>query len=59
MNDEELIEWFETLVMYKMLSGCEIDDHLHNKMYDVGSWQVAIRADQACRLLDLVKRSKP
>lgn len=55
MNDQEFLERIETLVMYRMLSGCEIDDHLHNKKYDVGSWSVGIRADELCRLLDLAK----
>lgn len=56
MDDQELIERLETLVTYRMLSGCEIDDHLHNKAYDVGSWSVGLRADELCRLIDLAKR---
>lgn len=56
MNDQEFLERIETLVMYRMLSGCEIDDHLHNKKYDVGSWSVGLRADELCRLLDLAKK---
>ena len=55
MDDRELLETVESMVMFKMLTGCELDSHLGNKP-DPGSWQVCMRADTACRLLDLAKR---
>ena len=56
MDDQEFLDRIETVLFHKMLSGCEIDDHLHNKTYDVGAWSVSFRADTVCRLLDLAKR---
>ena len=56
MDDAEFLAAVEQKAMYMMFSGCEIDDHLHCKKYDVGSWSVHLRADEVCRLLDLAKR---
>jgi hypothetical protein len=56
-NDQEFLDRIETRVIYAMFSGCEIDDQLHNKKYDTGSWSTPLRADEVCRLLDMAKRS--
>ena len=58
MTDEELIAHVEALVFYKMLEGCEMDDHLGNKEYNVGAWCVNLRADTLCRLIDMVKKGE-
>lgn len=55
MNDQELLEYVEAMVFYKMLEGCELDDHLGNKEYNVGAWCVNLRADTLSRLIDLAK----
>ena len=55
MTDQELIEYMETKVIRKMLEGCEINDHLRRKNYDVNSWSVSFRADMLSRLIDLAK----
>lgn len=56
MNDQELLEYVETKVIEKMLDGCEIDDHLGNRGYDIGSWSVSLRADTVSRLIDMAKK---
>ena len=58
MADKELLEKVETKVLYAMLDGCLIDDHLGNKKYDVGSWSVSLRADQLSRLIDIARSKK-
>jgi len=55
MTDQELIEYLETKAIFTMLDGCEIDDHLGHKRYDVGSWSMGIRADHLSRLIDLAR----
>jgi hypothetical protein len=55
MTDQELIEYMETKVIREMLEGCEMDDHLRHKNYDVNSWSVSFRADMLSRLIDLAK----
>lgn len=55
MTDEQLLEYVETKIIFAMLGGCEIDDHLGNRKYDVGSWSVGIRADMLSRLIDMAK----
>ncbi len=58
MNDEELLNYVEAKVIEKMLDGCEIDDHLGYKKYDVGAWSVSFRADTLSRLIDMARKSK-
>jgi hypothetical protein len=55
MTDEELLEKFEAMVLYTMLEGCLIDDHLGRSKYEVGAWSVSLRADQLSRLIDMAK----
>jgi hypothetical protein len=55
MTDQELIEYMETKVIREMLEGCEMDDHLRRKNYDVNSWSVSFRADMLSRLIDLAR----
>lgn len=55
MTDEELLDFVETRIIYKMLNGCELDDHFGNRKYDVGSWSVSFRADILSRLVDMAK----
>lgn len=57
MNDEELLDYVEAKVIEKMLDGCEIDDHLGNKEYKVGSWAVTFRADTISRLIDMARKN--
>ncbi len=54
MNDQELLEFVEQRLFYKMFSGCEIHDHLGMKV-DPTPWSVSFRADTISRLLDLAK----
>lgn len=58
MTDEELLEKVETKVLYAMLDGCLIDDHLGRGKYDVGSWSVSLRADQLSRLIDMARSKR-
>ena len=58
MTDEELLEKFETMVLYTMLEGCLMDDHLGRSKYDVGSWVVRLRADQLSRLIDMARSKR-
>jgi hypothetical protein len=57
MNDEELLAAVEAKVIFAMLQGCEMDDHLGRKVFDPGPWVVTLRADQMSRLIDLARRS--
>jgi hypothetical protein len=54
MSDKEFLEKIETRVMYAMLSGCEMDSYLGRYKFDPASWAVTLRADELCRLIDLV-----
>ena len=58
MNDEELLEKIEAQVLYAMLDGCLMDDHLKHEEYNVGSWAVGLRADQLSRLIDIARSKK-
>lgn len=58
MTDEELLDFVEARICEKMLDGCDIDDHLGNKKYNVGSWSVSFRADTISRLLDMARSTK-
>jgi len=58
MNDEELLDFVEAKVIGKMLDGCEIDDHLGNEQYNVGSWAVSFRADIISRLIDMARKNR-
>ena len=58
MTDEELLEKIEARVLYAMLDGCSIDDHLGRSKYDVGSWSVSLRADQLSRLIDMARSKR-
>jgi hypothetical protein len=53
MTDEELLAMAEARVIFSMLEGCMMDDHLGRKVYDPGSWVVTLRADHLSRLIDL------
>jgi hypothetical protein len=58
MNDEELLNYVEAKVIENMLDGCEIDDLLGYKKYDVGAWSVSFRADTLSRLIDMARKYK-
>ena len=55
MTDEQLLHWVESRVLYAMLDGCLMEDHLGKKKYDVESWAVSLRTDQLSRLIDMAK----
>ena len=55
MDDQELLDYVEQELFEVMLNGCDIDSHLGYTKYDTASWQVALRADQVARLLDMAK----
>ena len=55
MTDKELLESVEAKVLFSMLNGCLMDDHLGRGEHDVGSWSVSLRADQLSRLIDMAK----
>jgi hypothetical protein len=57
MNDEEFLEAVEARVIFAMLQGCAMDDHLGRKVFDPGPWVVTLRADQMSRLIDLARRA--
>lgn len=58
MTDQELLEYVETKTIEKMLSGCDIEDHLGYKKYEPGNWAVTFRADTMCRLIDMARQTK-
>jgi hypothetical protein len=55
MTDEELLAMAEARVIFSMLEGCMMDDHLGRKVYAPGSWVVTLRADQVSRLIDMAR----
>jgi hypothetical protein len=55
MTDEELLAMAEARVIFAMLQGCEMDDHLGRKVFDPGPWSVTLRADQVSRLIDMAR----
>jgi hypothetical protein len=55
MTDEELLVMVEARVLFAMLEGCMMDDHLGRKVFDPGSWVVTLRADQVSRLIDMAR----
>jgi hypothetical protein len=55
MDDEELLEMVEMRVIFAMLQGCDMDDHLGRKVFDPGPWVVTLRADQISRLIDMAR----
>ena len=55
MTDEELLAMAEARVIFSMLEGCMMDDHLGRKVYAPGSWVVTLRADQMSRLIDMAR----
>ena len=55
MTDEEFINAVEARVLFAMLQGCEMDDHLGRKVFDPSPWVVTLRADQISRLIDLAR----
>jgi hypothetical protein len=57
MTDEELLAMAEARVIYAMLEGCMMDDHLGRKVFDPGPWVVTLRADQISRLIDMARGS--
>jgi hypothetical protein len=59
MTDEELLQHLETKVIEVMLNGCETDDHLGKKPYNVGGWTVTLRADTVSRLIDMAREARP
>jgi hypothetical protein len=58
MNDEELLDYVEAKTIEEMLDGCDICDHLGDKVYDTGAWLVSFRAENICRLIDMARKSK-
>ena len=56
MTDKDLLAFIEQHLCNKMLEGCLIDDHLEEKKYAIGSWEVCLRADALSRLLDMARR---
>ena len=58
MTDEELLDYMEAITIEEMLDGCEIDDHLKEKVYRTGIWGVTFRAEFICRLIDMARESK-
>lgn len=58
MTDEELLDYVEAKTFEEMLGGCEIDDHLGEKMCYTGAWAVTFRADTICRLIDMAREAK-
>ena len=57
MTDQEFIDFVETKVTYKMLSGCAMETHLGYKKYDPGSWDAGMNTGTVSRLLDLAKQA--
>ena len=57
MNDEELLEMVEARVIFSMLEGCMMYEHLGRKVFDTAPWVVTLRADQMSRLIDLARRN--
>ena len=55
MTDEELLAMVEARVLFAMLEGCMMDDHLGRKVFDPGPWVVTLRADQISRLIDMAR----
>jgi hypothetical protein len=55
MTDEELLAMAEARVIFAMLEGCMLYDHLGRKVYAPGSWVVTLRADQVSRLIDMAR----
>jgi hypothetical protein len=55
MTDVELLAMVEARVIFSMLEGCMMEDHLGRKVYAPGSWVVTLRADQMSRLIDLAR----
>jgi hypothetical protein len=55
MTDEELLAMAEARVIFAMLEGCMMDDHLGRKVFDPGPWTVTLRADQISRLIDMAR----
>lgn len=58
MTDEELLDYVEAKTFEEMLDGCEIDDHLGEKVCYTGAWAVTFRADTICRLIDMAREAK-
>jgi hypothetical protein len=57
MTDEELLDAIEARVIFAMLQGCDMDDHLGRKVFDPGPWVVTLRADQMSRLIDMARKT--
>ncbi len=57
MTDEEFLDAIEAKVLFAMLQGCAMDDHLGRKVIDPAPWAVTLRADQMSRLIDMARRS--
>jgi hypothetical protein len=55
MTDEELLAMAEARVIFAMIEGCMMDDHLGRKVFDPGPWSVTLRADQVSRLIDMAR----
>ena len=55
MTDEEFLDAIEARVLFAMLQGCAMDDHLGRKVFDPAPWVVTLRADQMSRLIDLAR----
>jgi hypothetical protein len=55
MTDQEFLDAVEARVLFAMLNGCAMDDHLGRKVFDPAPWVVTLRADQMSRLLDMAK----
>jgi hypothetical protein len=55
MTDEEFLDAIEARVLFAMLQGCAMDDHLGRKVFDPAPWVVTLRADQMSRLIDMAR----